>query len=388
LKRDTSLVHLGRHPERFEGAVSTPVFRASTVISATLDEWNAKKARKNAGLVGFTYGRSGTPNTHSLNEAVAGLEGGHAAASFPSGLAACATAILSVVRAGDHILAADGIYGPVRRLAGSLLKRMNVEVSYFSPSTVDIEPLMRPNTTVVYLESPASHTMEFLDVPALAAIAHRHGARVLADNTWSGLTFFPAFERGIDISIHAATKYIVGHSDAVAGIAVANADCWDALHERAAELGQTLSPDDAFLALRGIRTLGLRMRQHDENGRRLADWLAGRPEVVEVRHPCRPEFAGHDLWKRDFTGASGLFTIRLAPHLAPHMAAFVDTLELFGIGASWGGFESLVLPTSVSRTAEPADLGGLVRIHAGLEDPDDLIADLERGLAALVAAGN
>ena len=382
---DTRLVTAGREPERFLGAVNPPVFRTSTVLSATLAEWDAKAAAFAAGERGLFYGRHGTPTTDALLDAVTAIEGGYASFAYPSGLAACITAILAFAGAGDHILVPDSVYGPVRKAAGGLLRRAGIETSFYDPLVgAEIAALLRPNTRLVYVESPGSHTFEVQDVPAIADVAHRHGAVVVMDNTWATPLYFKSFDKGVDVSIHAATKYIVGHSDSMFGLAITNAAAHDRLRAATKDLGQMVSPDDAYVGQRGLRTLHVRLARHWQTGLRLAEWLKGRPEVVDVIHPALEGSAGHALWKRDFTGASGLFGIILRPCDRKVLAAFVDGLELFGIGASWGGFESLVLPVTPHRDVRPPrHEGELVRFHAGLEDPDDLIEDLKAGFARM-----
>ena len=378
------LVAAGRDPGRFEGAVNAPVFRASTVLSPSWGDWLDKKARQKEGEPGFYYGRVGTPTSQALLEAVAAIEGGTAAYAYPSGLAACAGAILALAGSGDHVLMVDTVYGPVRRLAGGLLKRMGIETTFFDPRAGGaVEELFRPNTRVVYVESPGSQSMEVMDIPAIAAVARKHDAHTILDNTWAALTFFSPFDKGVDVSVHAATKYIVGHSDAVVGLAIVNERANAAVRTTALDLGQTVSPDDAFLALRGLRTLSVRLARHQTNGLALAEWLDQQPEVSVVNHPALKTSVDHDLWRRDFTGASGLFSFELKPKLVPALGAFMDALEHFCVGASWGGYESLVLPARTVRTAPGAVSRDLIRIHAGLEDTSDLLDDLKAGLLAL-----
>lgn len=386
---DTKLVHAGRHPERFEGAVNPPVFHASTILARSLAEWERKKADRAQDRPGTYYGRLGTPTTAALEEAVAALEGGHRTVLAPSGLAACTLALLASVGPGDHVLMTDNVYGPTRGFAARFLTRFGVETTFFDPLVgPGIAALMRPNTRAVYLESPGSLTFEVQDVPAIAAVARRHRALVLMDNTWATPLYFKPLALGVDLSIQAGTKYLVGHSDVVIGTVTATAEAWPRLKAAHQELGLAVGPDDANLTSRGLRTLAVRLARHQATGLLLAEWFARQPEVERVLYPVLPDDPGHALWKRDFTGASGLFGVVLKGASEQAFAAFVDGLELFGIGASWGGYESLIMPTSPAevRTATRwPHAGPSFRIHAGLEAAGDLIADLERGFARLRA---
>ena len=382
VRKDTLLAHLGRDSERFDGAVNTPVVRASTILSASVAEFEAAHSRR---FTGPFYGRYGTATTKALEEAVAALEGGYRAIALPSGLAAITASLLAFVKAGDHLLMVDTVYGPARRFCNEILAKQGVLTTYYDPAIgAGIEALMRPDTRVVYCETPGSLTFEIQDVPAIAAVAHRHGAVVLADNTWGTPYHFASFTHGVDVSIHAATKYIAGHSDAMLGLVVANETHWSAVREAVAAYGYSVSPDDCYLGLRGLRTLGVRLKQHQASALRVAQWLGGRPEIVRLAFPALPGDPGHALWKRDFTGACGLFAMELKSVSKAAADAFIDALELFGIGASWGGFESLAVPVTAVRTATthlPA--GPMIRLHIGLEDAGDLIADLETGFAAM-----
>jgi cystathionine beta-lyase len=382
-KKDTLLAHLGRDAERYDGAVNTPVVRASTVLSKTVAQFEASHAHRFDQL---HYGRYGTATTRALEETVAKLEGGYRAVALPSGLAAITSALLGFVKNGDHLLMVDTVYGPTRRFCDEVLTRNGVTTTYYDPHIgAGIEALLRPETRVVFCETPGSLTFEMQDVPAIADAAHRHGAVVLADNTWGTPYFFQSFAHGVDVSIHAATKYISGHSDIMAGIVVTNEASWLPVRTTVAAHGFSVSPDDCFLALRGLRTLGVRLNQHQANALRIARWLATRPEVARVAYPALTGDPGHALWKRDFTGACGLFSFEFTAASKNAADAFIDALELFGIGASWGGFESLAVPVHAEklRTAtRPPDAGPMVRLHIGLEDADDLITDLERGFAA------
>ncbi|HEX6958374.1 MAG TPA: cystathionine beta-lyase [Ferrovibrio sp.] len=388
MKDETKLATLGRDPEGHHGAVNIPVYRASTILQPdlkTLADTYAARARDEQVT---SYGRIGTPLTYAFENTVAELEGGYRAMSFPSGAAACSGAILSVVKAGDHILVTDSAYGPTRNFCDTLLKRLGVETEYFDPLIgAGIKELMRPNTSLVFLESPGSLTFEIQDVPAIAEIAHRHGAKVAMDNTWGTPLYFKSFRHGVDLSVHAATKYIVGHSDAMLGVVIATKESWPHLRDSIRALGVNAGPDEIYLGLRGIRTLAVRLPRHMESAITVADWLKGRPEVSRVLHPALRDDPGHAIWKRDFLGACGLFSFELDRKYGDDaVAAFVDHLELFGIGYSWGGYESLVTvakPHSL-RTARPwQDRGPLIRLHIGLEATEDLIADLKAGFERL-----
>jgi cystathionine beta-lyase len=384
---DTLLVRSGRDPDAFGGLVNVPVCRGSTILAASLEQW---ESRQQPGNPMASYGRMGTATTHAFETAVAELEGGHAAVVFPSGLAACTHAILAIARPGDHVLVTDSVYGPTRRFATRVLGRMGVAVEFYDPLLgAGIAQLVRPNTSVVYVESPGSISFEVQDVAAIAQAAHRGRALVIMDNTWASPLFFKPFQHGVDISIQAATKYIVGHSDALLGVATANRRAWDLLREGAHDFGQTVGPDDVFLALRGLRTLAVRLRRHQDSGLELAQALQRHPAVRRVLHPGLPGDPGHALWRRDFLGASGLFGVALQPMSRAQLSVFFSSLRLFGIGLSWGGFESLALPVDPpTRTARPLACDGpLIRVHAGLEDIDDLVDDFSSALAAAARAG-
>ena len=382
---ETSLMRMGRDPSQHGGMVNTPVFRGSTILSSSLDEWESRKLPGNPYA---SYGRFGTPTTRALETAIAQLEGGHRSIVFSSGLAACTHSLLAMVRPGDHVLMTDSIYGPTRAFAMTVLKRFGVDVEFYDPlAGAAIARQCRPNTRVVYVESPGSATFEVQDVPAIVSEAHRVGALVLMDNTWASPLFFKPFEHGVDVSVQAATKYIVGHSDAIVGVATANERAWPLLQQGAHDFGQTAGPDDLYLALRGLRSLSVRLHKHWENGLLLAERLARHPMVVEVLHPALESDPGHAIWRRDFVGASGLFAIVLQPVASRALAGFFDSLRLFGIGLSWGGFESLALPIDRPvRAVRPwTREGPLIRIHAGLESGDDLVADMVRALDGLRA---
>lgn len=387
MRTATRIVNAGRHPDQYSGAVNPPVYRTSTVLSSTVGDWQARQAQRKAGVPGMYYGRHGTLTTRSLEEAIAEIEGGDRAFVCPSGMAACAMAILAFVKTGDHILVTDNVYGPVRIFADDVLVRMGVETTYFDPAAGgDIGKLIRPNTVLVYTEAPGSHTFEMQDIPAISAAAHAAGAVVLMDNTWATPLYFPAFERGVDVSIQAATKYVIGHSDAMLGLVTVK-KAHEAEMERSIHAyGTITSPDDVYMAQRGLRTMHVRLERHWASGVKLAQWLAAQPEVAEVVHPALPGDKGHALWKRDFLGASGLFCFSFRDMPAALVDGFVDALQLFNIGASWGGFESLILPIApasqrtATRWTQP---GKTLRIHAGLEDADDLLEDLDSALRML-----
>lgn len=375
----THYLHCGRDSEAYGGLINTPVFRGSTVLAKDFNSWEASKKDGNPYA---NYGRFGTPTTRAFEDAMAGLEGGQASLVFPSGLAACVHALLAFVSAGDHVLITDNIYGPTRTFVSTVLTRLGVEVEFFAPAAgAGIARQLRPTTRVVFTESPGSLTFEVCDLPAICQAAHSVGAFVLLDNTWASPLYFKPFEHGVDVSIQAATKYIVGHSDALLGVATANERAWPLLKAGAHNFGQTASPDDLFLALRGLRTLPVRLQRHWSNGVTLARSLEQHPLVTRVMHPALPNDPGHDLWKRDFLGASGLFGIEVNTQDPTVLARLFDNLKLFGIGLSWGGFESLVVPVGHPvRQHTPAPLGYLIRVHAGLEHVDDLVLDFQRAL--------
>jgi cysteine-S-conjugate beta-lyase len=384
-KPETRLITAGRNPKAQYGFVNPPVVRGSTVLYPTADDLHAHRGE-------FQYGRHGTPTTKALQDALMALEGPQCAGVglAPSGLAAISTTLLAVLKAGDHVLVCDNVYRPTRNFCQGLLARYGVETSYFDPGIGSgIEQLLKPNTRAVVVEAPGSQSFEMPDIPAIAAVAHAHGALVIDDNTWATPLYHRSLELGVDISMQAGTKYIGGHSDIMFGTISANAKAWPLVAEGIRLLGVCTGPDDVFLALRGLRTLSVRLAQHHRSGLEMARWLAARPEVVEVLHPALESHPGHAIWKRDFTGASGLFSIVLQPKPQQAVDAMLDTLKLFGMGYSWGGFESLAIPFDCTayRTAtkwEPA--GPTLRLHIGLENVEDLKADLERGFAAFNAA--
>jgi len=388
MEDDTKLATLGRDPAGHSGAVNIPVYRASTILQPDLATLRQVYAARERDEQVVSYGRIGTPLTYAFENTIAELEGGYRAMSFPSGAAACSGAILAFTRAGDHILVVDSAYAPTRFFCDRVLSRFGVETTYYDPLIgAGISEQFRPSTTLVFTESPGSLTFEVQDIPAIAEAAHRRGIKVLMDNTWGTPLYFKSFAHGVDVSIHSGTKYIVGHSDAQLGVVVANRESWPALRDTTRTIGTCAGPDEVYLALRGLRTMGVRLDRHMRSGIEIAHWLLSRPEVAAVYHPALLHDAGHRLWRRDFLGACGLFSFELKPAYAETaVAAFVDNLELFGIGYSWGGFESLVTvakPQPV-RTARPwAGSGALLRLHIGLEAVEDLKSDLAAGFERL-----
>jgi len=386
---DTFLSHGIIDPDDFGGVVNPPVFHASTVTFRSLDDMEARgRAMSGADTDVMWYGRKGTPTTFALQNALAQLEGGHRSLLVSSGLAACTSAIMAFVKAGDHILVSDSVYGPTRHYIETVLARCNVSATFYDPALgSDIAALFRPTTTLVFAESPGSQTFEVQDIPAIAKVAHRHGAVVVIDNTWATPLFFKPFEHGVDVSVHAGTKYIVGHSDALMGVITTNRESWKTVREYVFATGQHAGPDDVYLAQRGLRTMAVRLERHQRSGLAVAEWLAGRPEVAQVLHPGLPGAPGHAIWRRDFKGASGLFSVVLQPGYGREaFRAFIDDLKLFRLGFSWGGFESLVMPFDPRQerpTAAWPYAGQAFRLHVGLEATEDLIADLETALRRL-----
>jgi cystathionine beta-lyase len=385
LKSRTRLVYAGRDPFEQHGFVNTPIYRGSTVLSPSVEALERHAGR-------FTYGRRGTPTIEALETAWSEIAGAAGTVLTPSGLSAVTTAILAVVKSGDHLLVADTVYQPTRHFCRTVLARLGVETTFYDPLVAgDIGALIRPNTSAVYLESPGSQSIEIQDVPAISGVARARGAAVILDNTWATPLMFPAHERGADLAVEAATKYVSGHSDLLLGLVSANEAFWPRLHQTFGACGLCAGPEDVFLALRGLRTMELRLREAERQALALAHWLAARPEVARVLHPALPDFPGHALWKRDFLGSSGLFSVILKPFPNTAVTAMLDGLELFGLGYSWGGFESLVVPFDCStyRTATTWNPGGpALRFSIGLEDVGDLQDDLDRGFARLAAAGS
>ncbi|MDB5571197.1 MAG: cystathionine beta-lyase [Hyphomicrobiales bacterium] len=383
LRPRTRLVYAGRKPEEQFGYVNTPIYRGSTVLSPTAADLRRGDAR-------FTYGTEGTPTTEALETAWSELAGAAGTVLVPTGLAAIALALMTALSAGDHLLVTDSAYRPTRRFCDGYLKRMNVETEYYDPTLgAGVATLMRPNTRAILVEAPGSQTFEMQDVPAIADVAHAHGACVIMDNTWATPLFFPPHARGVDLAIEAGTKYLSGHSDLMLGLVSAN-EAWNGrLRETYGLFAMNAGPEDCFLALRGLRTLELRLREAERQGLAMANWFMTRPEVKDVLHPALPHDPGHAIWKRDFLGSSGLFSVILHPVSQAAVDAFLDSLQLFGMGYSWGGYESLVIPFDCSRyrTATHWSPGGPgLRFQIGLEDVADLQADLERAFAVMVEA--
>jgi cystathionine beta-lyase len=385
LKPDTLLSVGGRDPFAQHGYVNTPVYHASTLLYPTAEDYVAHRGR-------YQYGRRGTPTSEALETAIQTLDGPACAAValLPSGLAAVSSALLAVLKGGDHLLVTDSVYLPTRKFCDSVLARFGVTTTYYDPLIgAGIAELIAPNTRAVFCEAPGSLTFETQDIPAIAAAAHARGALVLADNTWAGPLYFRALEKGVDLSIISGTKYFGGHSDVMLGTVSANAAAAKALKDYTGLAGLCVGPDDMFLGLRGLRTMGVRLARHQESGLKVARWLRERPEVARVLHPALDADPGHAIWQRDFTGACGLFSIVLKPMPQKAAYAFLNALTLFGMGASWGGYESLAIPFDCGpiRTATRwAPEGPTIRFHIGLEDVSDLIADLERGFAAMAVA--
>ena len=385
---DTTLAHADGDPFSRHGAVNPPVYRASTILYPTVGEYEAARDPARRFDV-VRYGQLGTPTTFALEQAVAAIEGGYRAMLLPSGLAAVTATLQALLSSGDHVLMVDTTYASTRRFCDSTLSRFGVTTTYYDPLAGGaIEKLFRPNTRVVFLESPGSITFEVQDVPAIAAAAHAAGLAVVMDNTWASPYFFAAFAQGVDVSIQAATKYFAGHSDVMMGTITTTEPLYERVRSTVADLGHCVSGDDAYLVLRGLRTLGVRLERHQRNAVRVAEWLRTRPEVARVHYPALPDDPGYAIWKRDFTGASGLLGVSLAPAPKAAVDAMLDGLELFGKGVSFGGFESLAIPMDPApvRTATAwTSTRPYLRLHIGLEDPDDLIADLARGLDRLGA---
>jgi cystathionine beta-lyase len=382
---ETGLITSGRDTKAQKGFINPPVVHGSTVLYSTAADLRADRGE-------FQYGRLGTPTTKALQEALMTLEGPACAgvSLVPSGLAAISTALLAVLKAGDHLLVCDNAYRPTRNFCSGLLARYGVETSYFDPLIgAGIAKWFQPNTRAVLVEAPGSQSFEMPDIPAIAAAARAHGALVIDDNTWATPLFHRSLEHGVDISLQAATKYVGGHSDIMFGTISANAKAWPLIDEAIRLTGICAGPDDVFLALRGLRTLAVRLKQHQQSAIEVARWLSARPEVIRVLHPAMDTDPGHTIWKRDFTGASGLFSIVLRPSPQQAVDALLDSVRLFGLGYSWGGFESLVIPFDCAayRTATTWAPGGpTLRLHIGLENVDDLKADLANGFAAFNAA--
>lgn len=384
LREKTRLVLAGRDPADSYGFVNPPIVRGSTVVYPSTEDFLARKAR-------YTYGTQGNPTIDALLAALETMEGGAGVVVCPSGLLACTLALLATLSAGDHLLVTDSVYRPTRNFCDRMLPRIGVEVSYYDPAIgAGIAGLFKPNTRAVWTEAPGSQTFEMQDIPAIVAAAHAHDVLVLMDNTWATPLFFDSHKFGVDLSVQAGTKYYAGHSDVLIGtVSARTPELYKRLREAWETLGIIIAPEDAFLTLRGIRTMAIRLKEQMPAGIAMANWLAARPEVARVLHPALPSDPGHALWKRDFTGASSLFAIELQPVAMKAVGAMLDGLSLFGMGASWGGYESLVLPFDCRpyRTATQPDFKGpTIRLHIGIEDLDDLKEDLDAGFARLRAA--
>ncbi|MEO0819584.1 MAG: cystathionine beta-lyase [Pseudomonadota bacterium] len=389
MKDATRAGTLGRRPHAHAGTINPPVYHAATILAPSFEEYTRRRGVRYGDEV--TYGVHGTPGTYAFEEAIAALEGGHRTRLCSTGLQALAAGFLCCLRAGDHVLLTDSCYGPVRSIASGILARMGVESTYYDPHLGgEIRTLFRPNTRMVLVEAPGSWTFEMQDIPAIAEEAKKAGILVMMDNTWASPLYCKPFTLGVDISVQAITKYVGGHSDLVMGTVTATQPVYDEhIQPGWYQMGLSGSPDDVYLAMRGLRSLPVRMQAHWQAGLKMGEWLLGREEIVEVIHPAMPHDPGHALWKRDFLGAASLFAFVIDPRYGSdaHMSALLDHLEHYGMGASWGGFESLLIPTYPERirsaTRWPAPgrpKGQCMRIHVGLEDTDDLIADLAAGL--------
>ncbi|MGO4639356.1 cystathionine beta-lyase [Mesorhizobium sp. 2RAF45] len=378
---NTRLAHSGNNPHDYFGFVNPPVVHASTVLFRNAAAMAGRSQK-------YTYGTRGTPTTDALAQAIDALEGSAGTIVVPSGLAAVTIPLLAFVSAGDHLLIVDSVYHPTRNFADTMLKRLGVEVEYYDPRIgAGIAALIKPNTKVVFTESPASNTFEVQDIPAIAKAAHAAGAIVMMDNTWATPLYFRPLDHGVDISIHAATKYPAGHSDVLLGTVSANESHWERIYESFCTLGCCAGPDDVYQVLRGLRTMGVRLEHHQRSALAIASWLEGQKGVARVLHPALPSHRDHDLWKRDFCGSSGIFSIVLAGGGQREQHAFLDALRIFGLGYSWGGYESLAVPVWLGDrvVAKGPYEGPLIRLQIGLEDVDDLKADILRGLAAATA---
>lgn len=376
---NTRLAHDGYNPRDYHGFVNPPVVRASTVLFPDTDTMDNNGQK-------YTYGTRGTPTSDALCDAINALEGSAGTVCVPTGLAAVTLPLLAFLKPGDHALFVDTIYNPTRHFADTILKRFNIEVEYYPPEIgSNIAQFIKPNTKVIFTESPGSNTLEIQDIPAITKIAHEHDIIVMMDNTWATPVYFKPLEYGVDISIHAATKYPAGHADILFGTVSANERHWPQLIETHGTMGLCAAPDDTYQILRGLRTMGVRLKHHQESAFTIARWLENKPQVAKVLHPGLASNEGHELWKRDFSGASGLFSFSLKDQDAQAAKKFVDALEIFGLGYSWGGYESLaIVPNLSDRTVAKKDYGGtVIRLQIGLEDVEDLIVDLEHGFAAL-----
>jgi len=388
MKDDTKMVHSGRNPEQNFGIVNPPIYHASTILYPTLDAFKSRAEGDDAKYRKVRYGAYGTPTTYTLADTIADLEGGQGGVVTSSGLAAVTFAITAFVKQGDHILMVDSVYGPTRNFCDTVLTGFGIETTYYDPLIGEkIGALIRPNTRVVFTESPGSLTFEMQDIPAISAEAHKKDAVVLMDNTWGTPLFFKPFKHGVDVSIQAGTKYIAGHSDLVIGIITARTESlFRRIKDATMTFGDIAGPDDCYQTLRGLRSMGARLRQQQVSGLKVARWMQERPEVKRVMYPPLPDDPGHAIWKRDFTGACSLFGLVLNTVSEKAISRMLDDYRFFKIGASWGGYESLVIPADPTkgRTAVPwTERGYVLRYHIGLEDTEDLIADLKDGFDRL-----
>ncbi|NKN36444.1 cystathionine beta-lyase [Agrobacterium sp. a22-2] len=382
---DTRLCHIGYDPSSYHGFVNPPVVHASTVLFPNVKTMETRGQK-------YTYGTRGTPTTDALCEAIDELEGSAGTILVPSGLAAITVPFLAFLSPGDHALIVDSVYSPCRHFCDTMLTRLGVEVEYYDPTVgAGIEALIKPNTRLVHTEAPASNTFEMQDIGAISAAAHRHGCVVTMDNTWATPLYFRPLDFGVDISMHAATKYPSGHSDILMGTVSANAKHWQRLQEANITLGICGTPDDSYQILRGLRTMNLRLEHHNRSALSVASWLEGHRDVARVLHPALPSFPGHEIWKRDFKGASGIFSFVLAvdepTQFKPKARAFLDALRIFGLGYSWGGYESLAVMVNLDdrRICKAPTDGPVIRLQIGLENVEDIVADLEGGFAAAAA---
>jgi cystathionine beta-lyase len=377
-KEDTNIIHSGRNPAAYHGVVNPPVVHASSIIYESYADY------KNTA---YRYARNGTPLSDSFEEAMAALEGGYGAVSTPSGQMAITTALSAFLKAGDHILVSDALYPPVREFCDNFLKRYGVETTYYDPMIgKGIEKLCRKNTKLIYIETPGAGTYEIIDVPAIVAVAKKKKIITMTDNSWAAGVLYRPIEHGVDISVQSVTKYVSGHSDLMLGVAVAATPAlYKTLKKRALELGVCAGADEMYLALRGLRTIKVRMKQHEENVLKVVKWLQKCKEIERINCPALPGSPGHAIWKRDYSGTNGLISIQFKPISDKAYGAFIDALQLFPLAASWGGYESLAMPLDPSArvAVKWAEKGPLLRLHIGLEDPDDLIADLQQALKRL-----
>ncbi|MCR4268186.1 cystathionine beta-lyase [Nitratireductor sp. ZSWI3] len=379
---NTRLAHAGNDPHAFFGFVNPPVVHASTVLFPDAETMASRKQK-------YTYGTRGTPTTDALADAMNELEGAAGTVVVPSGLAAVTVPLLGFLSSGDHVLIVDSVYHPTRHFADTMLTRLGVEVTYYDPLVgPGIAALLQPNTKVVFTEAPGSGTFEMQDIPTIVAAAHGRDAVVMMDNTWATPLFYRPLDHGVDISIQAATKYPAGHSDILLGTVSANDACWERLLAAHGALGMCAAPDDVYQVLRGLRTMGVRLERHQQSALALARWLEGQPGVARVLHPGLESHPGHAIWKRDFSGASGLFSIVLAGGGEKQAHAFLNALDIFGLGYSWGGYESLAVHVQLTdrKVAFAPQEGPVIRLQIGLEDVEDLQADLARGLTAAAGA--